>query len=227
MGMTDDGRDELIAGAGAFGLALSEDQVRKFERLLDLLADWNTRINLTRIPPEKGVSLHLLDSLSVLTAIQEWPRPNAGKPRLLDVGTGAGFPGLPLAIARPDIDVSMIDGTAKKIRFVATVIEELALQNARALHVRAEDILTKEKGRVYDYVVCRAVASLDKLIPLLLPLTGKSGAIFAMKSSEIDGELEAGRRVAAGLDAHIADVRTIELPGDEKLGRKIVVVSRK
>jgi len=159
-------------------LELSVRQLGQFEQLGDMLLDWNQRMNLTSITaPNDIVVKHFLDSLTLTTVV-----PQFDGLRLIDVGTGAGFPGLALAIAFPALEVTLLDSTAKKLRFIQSVGEELQLKNVRTMHARAEDA-GRDKGHraSYDIAVARAVARLPVLMEYLLPLAKPEGQVIAMQ----------------------------------------------
>jgi len=159
-------------------LELSARQLGQFEQLGDMLLDWNQRMNLTSITaPNDIVVKHFLDSLTLTTVV-----PQFDGLRLIDVGTGAGFPGLALAIAFPALEVTLLDSTAKKLRFIQSVREELQLKNVRTMHARAEDA-GRDKGHraSYDIAVARAVARLPVLMEYLLPLAKPEGQVIAMQ----------------------------------------------
>lgn len=161
---------------------MGEKEQGLFQKYLDLLLEWNEKFNLTAITkPEEVWTKHFLDSLTVLEAL-----PKSAK-KIIDIGSGAGFPGLPLAIVRPDLDITLLEATGKKVKFFGAVIKGLGLKNVRALHGRAED---KIGASQYDVVLARAVALLPVLWNYAYPLLKKGGALVAMKkqggSKEID-----------------------------------------
>ncbi len=169
-------RDTLERGSAELDLALPAEGIAQMLRHLELLAQWNRRYNLTAIrEPEKMVTRHLLDCLAVL--------PYAPGGRLLDLGTGAGFPGIPLALARPNDDYTLVDSSLKRIRFVRHVVAQLKIRNVRTLHRRVE---TLSVGEPFDAIVSRAFAAPDKALRLAAPLLRTQGSCLVMCGQEPD-----------------------------------------
>jgi 16S rRNA (guanine527-N7)-methyltransferase len=172
--------EHLIEGAATLGVTLSEVDAARLLRLLDELERWNRTYNLTAIRDrDQMLTHHLLDSLAV--------HPDLAGATVADVGTGAGFPGLPLAVLNPQRRFTLIDSNGKKIRFVQHAARTLGLVNVEGLHGRVESI----QGRVFDTVVARAFASLPELVAQVAPLCDPQTRVLAMKGkwpqSEIDG----------------------------------------
>ena len=185
----------LKAGALEMGLTLQPAQVQALLRLLDELSRWSQTYNLTAIRArEEMLTHHLLDSLSIA--------PYLRGQRCIDVGTGAGFPGLPLAIAQPERQFVLLDSNGKKIRFVAHMVRTLGLQQVSAVHARAEDY----RANGVDCVLARAFAPLSELISRVEALCGPETRVLAMKgrrSTESAAELPAGWSVEADHDLHV------------------------
>lgn len=149
----------------------------KFNTYMKLLKDWNTRINLTAITEDEEIKLkHFQDSLSILPYIE------GGS--LVDVGTGAGFPGLPIAIERPDVSVTLVDSLDKRVKFLQCVVDTLELKNVKCIHARAEEFgRNPEYREKFDYATARAVASMPVLLEYCLPLLKNGGRFLAMKGA--------------------------------------------
>jgi 16S rRNA (guanine527-N7)-methyltransferase len=195
----------LADDAARFGVALSADQEAQFARLAEALLAWNAHTNLTAITEPEGVRVrHFLDSLTVPVRPDE---------RVIDVGTGAGFPGLPLAIAHPTAHITLLEATGKKIAFLEYVIGLLGLTNAAALHARAEEAGQHPDHRAaYDLAVARAVARLPTLLEYLLPLVRVGGRCIAMKGITAHEEAESAKRALRILGGRLISVETVSLP---------------
>ena len=223
----DDLLTEIVRrGAGEWGLRLSDEQLAQFARYAALLTEWNaTRMNLTRLTSPRDVAVkHFLDSLALLTVLT--PSPSA---RALDVGTGAGLPGLALKIARPDLHMTLMDGTTKKLQFCRTVADDLGLGTVETVHARAEEAARQVDlaGR-FDLVTARAVAPLERLLPWLAPFLAPGGVAAALKGAGVTEEMAAARPVAKRLGLTLALPAAFTLPGaEEPTLRQIVLVSRK
>ncbi len=186
-----------------------DDVAAKFTALLDELEHWNRRINLTAIRDrEQMITAHILDSLAVQPLLR-------GR-RVLDVGTGAGFPGLPLAIVEPDREFDLIDGNNRKVMFVQHAAGLLGLANVRAVKARAEDYAP---GYRFDTVIARAVASLPRLVEIAGHHVGEGGVLVALKGRNPAEELESLP------DAWRAAVQKLDVPGLE--ARHAVLIERK
>lgn len=193
-------------------LELSATQLAQFEQLTGLLLDWNTRMNLTGITEPADIALkHYLDSLTVLKVLTK-----AGHSRLLDVGTGAGFPGLPLAIILPRLRVTLLDSTAKKLRFIEEAGRALGLDNIRIVHARAEDAGRDDAHRgTYDFVTARAVSRMPALMECTLPMTKRGGLVIAMKGASAHEETRAAAKAISTLGGELAGIEEVRLPNLE------------
>lgn len=209
----------------ARGIALDATPVDRFERYGSLLREWNERVNLTAIlAPEDIVTKHFLDSLTLLIA-----RPLPPGARVVDVGTGAGFPGLPIAIARRDCRVTLVESVAKKIRFLEAVVAALGLTNVRVAHARAEELAHDAAHRErFDVAIARALPGLGTNLELLLPFCRVGGLAVAYKG-RVEPELAAAERAAAGLGGELVEVVTTSGLGlgDALPGRCLVVVEKR
>ena len=189
--------ESLVRDAATLGVRLQESDARRLFTLLDELARWNQRYNLTGITErDEMVTHHLLDSLAVHADL-------AGE-RVADVGTGAGFPGLPLALANPERQFTLIDSSAKKLRFVEHAAHALQLSNVTALHARAEAL---RPPLPFDSVLARAVAPLPQLLPALAPLCGPASRVLAMK-----GRWPAAELAALPAGWRVVRSRVLEVP---------------
>ena len=194
------------------GQDLPPESIDKLTRLLAELTRWNKRINLTAIrDPGAMVSGHILDSLAV--------RPMLSGHRVLDIGTGAGFPGLPLAIAEPGIEFRLLDSNGRKISFVRHVIGELGLSNAVAIKLRAEDYAPAER---FDTVIARALASIPRLLELAGHLIREDGVLLAFKGKHPAEELEPMEELS-GWKYVVTD---LTVPGLESHARHVVCLRR-
>ncbi|VUX56376.1 Ribosomal RNA small subunit methyltransferase G [uncultured Woeseiaceae bacterium] len=202
----------IKAGLDSLQQDLPDGAIAKLARLLTELERWNRRVNLTAIRDlETMVSGHILDSLTV--------RPLLEGRRVIDVGTGAGFPGLPLAIAEPQIEFGLLDSNGKKISFVQHVIGELGLSNASAIRARAEDYAPAER---FDTVIARALASIPKLLQLAGHLIREEGVLLALKGKHPAAELESIEEIP-GWKYVVTDMT---VPGLETHARHVVCLRR-
>jgi 16S rRNA (guanine527-N7)-methyltransferase len=191
------------------GVRLTPAQLEAFEWYAGALLEWNEKVNLTAItaPGEIGIK-HFVDSLTCLLAMDL----RKGD-RLIDVGTGAGFPGLPLKIVRPQLKVVLVEATAKKAQFCRHVVGGLGLEGVDVLHARAEAVgHDPDHRQAYDWVVARAVASLPVLAEYLLPLARIGGLVVAQKGETGPAEVHAAEAAIKHLGGHVRQLRKIELP---------------
>jgi 16S rRNA (guanine527-N7)-methyltransferase len=214
---------DLAARAfSCFGLRLSPKQVELFHKFEALLLDYNARFNLTAIRDIDGIrTRHFLDSLSLLQVL-----PASGSLRVVDVGTGAGFPGIPLKIMLPAIHLTLVESIGKKANFCQLVVDELGLSDVRVLNTRAEELARQSGHREgYDFALARAVAGMPILAEYLLPLVKVGGTMVAQKGSSAHAESQSAVRAFNMLGASLEKVIPVELPGvsDE---RYLVVVRK-
>lgn len=200
-------KEDLRKGAESFGLALDETALDRFDRYAEALAETNKHLNLTAITdPEGIVTKHFLDSLSVLSVYS--PKRSA---RCIDIGTGAGFPGSTLLIARPDLHMTLLDGTQKKLHFVDETLQSMGLY-AKILHSRAEEAGQRSEYREqFDLATARAVANLRELSEYCLPFVKVGGTFIAMKSQKTEEEIAEAANAIHLLGGRIDTIHTFSL----------------
>ncbi len=211
--------ETLRAGAEKLGLELTGEQLEAFQRYYELLVEWNRRVNLTRIIEPAEVQIkHFLDSLTCLLALKrargEARQADAHRTlRVLDVGSGAGFPGLPLKIARPSWQVTLLEPVGKRTAFLEAVVSELGLEGVTVIRGRAEELGRDPAHReAYDVVVVRAVAELRVLCEYALPLCRLGGVFVAQKGATVEPELDQAQRAMEVLGGRLDAVVPIWLP---------------
>jgi 16S rRNA (guanine527-N7)-methyltransferase len=212
---------QLKTGAAVWGLDLDPSTLERFSRFAQLLDEGNRRLNLTRVAPEDSVTLHFLDSLSLAAILKPTPGTH-----LIDVGTGAGFPGVPLALAFPEIQVTLLDSTTKRLVFLDETLRELHLTHVRTFHGRAEDLArTVDQREKYGLATARAVAKMPTLAGWLLPLIRPGGRAIAYKSRHSEEEIARARPLIAELGGSIEQIADVILPESDIL-RKLVVLRK-
>lgn len=203
-------------------IELSETQLQQFERYYELLVEWNKVMNLTAITAyEEVYEKHFLDSLAIVK-VEDMNQIES----IIDIGTGAGFPGIPLKIAFPHLKVVLLDSLNKRINFLNTVIEELGLENIETLHGRAEDYAKKVDYREQsDLCVSRAVANLSTLSEYCLPYVKVGGKFIPYKSGEITTEADEAKKAVGILGGNVKKILKFHLP-DSDITRSFVVIEK-
>lgn len=205
--------EKLNEAFNSAGLKLTDDMKAKFSLYYKLIIEWNEKINLTAITAEdEFISKHLLDSLSVFF---EGVMLNENK-KVLDIGTGAGFPGIPIKIFSDDLNVTLMDSLQKRIKFLNEVIESLKLKNITAIQGRAEEEARTDLRESFDIVVSRAVASLPILLEYALPFVKKGGCFVAWKGSKAKEEAELSKNALKILNGKIEDIKKVTIPNLEE-----------
>ncbi len=208
--------EQFIKELEQINISLTQEQLSKLELFYKLLIDWNKKINLTRIIEKKDIYLkHFYDSLTIVKIIDL-----TKVDTLCDVGTGAGFPGIVLKIAFPNLKITLLDALQKRVNYLNSIIKELELEDIEALHVRGEDL--KEK---YDVVTARAVANIEKLLKYTMHLLNKDGVMIAMKGN-IDEELTTDVKKRINLKYKIINVEKFLLP-IENSNRSLILIKNK
>lgn len=199
-------------------IVISNEKLNKFEMFKDKLIEWNNMINLTTIIEENEIyRKHFLDSLIPNKYIKE-------NSKVLDVGTGAGFPGIPLKILRNDLDITLLDSVNKKIVYLNDVIDSLHLNNIKTVHSRAEDF-AKNNRECFDVVISRAVANMSTLSEYLLPFVKIGGIAICMKGPNIEDELNNAKKAINILGGKVKDIINYSIP-DTDLKYNLIIIKK-
>lgn len=213
-------RDTLVKSLQPFNIVLDEQALQRFEKYCDMLLDWNTRINLTAIKTPGEVALkHFADSLTILhfCGVKQGAR-------VIDIGTGAGFPGVPLKIARNDLRLTLLDSLNKRLLFLNALLSRLQL-DAALVHARAEEGgLQKPLRQQFDFATSRAVASLNLLSEYCLPYVKVGGIFAAMKGPDVEEEVAGAQKAIALMGGRVQEVKTFQL---QDAGRRTLVIIEK
>ncbi len=205
--------DIVAQEAQAMGLTLSDHEIGLFELYAAELKKWNGRVNLTSITKDREIAIkHFVDSLSLA------PHVTAGD-RLLDIGSGAGLPVIPLKIIKPDISMVSVDAVAKKINFQRHVIRILNLQNIEAVHSRVEDLL-KTHRHTFSIITSRAFTRLDRFVSLAAPLLSDGGVLIAMKGDQADDEIAASDEIVRAGGFTVTSIHRYTLPFN--MGKRVL-----
>jgi len=201
--------EKLESGAKKLGLELNPRQLEQFQIYYQELIDWNQRVNLTAITGYEEVQIkHFLDSLTVVLALKQ----PVSDISLIDVGTGAGIPGIPLKILLPDIRLVLLDATAKKAAFLHHIKHKLGLDNVEIIVGRAEEVAHEAQYREkFELVLSRAVARLPTLVELILPFCAIGGSFIAQKKGAIDSEISQAARAISLLGGNLREVKRVDL----------------
>ena len=210
----------LKSKSAEYGVFLDEKALERFDVYAKLLVDWNEKINLTAITePDEIVIKHFVDSLAVFSAVKIFEGA-----KVIDVGTGAGFPGVAMLIARPDLDMTLLDSTNKKLNVIRDILENIGLE-AKVVHKRAEEAgQSKEFRECYDFATARAVANLRDLSEYCLPFVKTGGTFISMKSAKADEEIEEGKKAVSVLGGKIIGKKTFSL---EEAGERSMILIEK
>jgi len=215
-------RDIFVNDLKELGISITDKQLQQFIDYYELLVDWNSRMNLTSIT-EYGevIKKHFVDSVSLIS-FYDFSKVES----IIDVGTGAGFPGIPLKIMLPDISVLLLDSLNKRVNFLNHVIENISLENINAIHSRAEDAgLDPTYRERYDLCVSRAVANLSTLSEYCLPFVKVGGNFVSYKSADIKDELDSASKALSVLGGNLDKVEEFTIPGTD-ISRSFVFVNK-
>ena len=206
--------------ANEIEISLDKQQIDKFYTYMKLLLEWNEKINLTAIiQPEEIILKHFIDSMTIAPYLEK----NA---KLIDVGTGAGFPGIPLKIIREDIQITLLDSLNKRINFLNHVIKQLQLTNIQTIHSRVEELGKDKRYREnFHYATSRAVANLSTLAEYLIPLVKIEGCCISMKGANIQEEIQKSKNAISLLGGKIEKIKEFQLPKSD-MDRNLVIIRK-
>lgn len=212
--------DKLISIGKQINVDINEEQANKFYKYMELLLEWNEKMNLTAITePDEVILKHFIDSITVEKYINK-------EAKIIDVGTGAGFPGIPLSIIRNDLNITLMDSLNKRIKFLDEVVEKNNLINVDTVHSRAEELARNSDYREkFDIATSRAVASLNVLLEYMVPFVKVGGYCICMKGSNVDEELNNAKKALDVLNCKVEKVERFNLPGSD-YGRNIIIIKK-
>ena len=197
---------------------LEPEQIEQFYTYMQELIEWNNKINLTAIiEPEEIIKKHFIDCLSIIKYIKD-------DNKIIDVGTGAGFPGIPIKIANKSLNITLLDSLNKRISFLNEIITKLKLSNIETVHARAEEYVANGKREKYDIAVSRAVANLPTLLEYLMPYVKVNGICICMKGPKAQAELEESKKAIEILGGRLEKIENIKI--DENMDRNIIIMRK-
>lgn len=213
-------KEIMNENAKKINIEFNDKQLEQFFEYMNLLIEWNEKINLTAITEPKEIIIkHFIDSLTINKYIEK-------NNKIVDVGTGAGFPGIPIKIYKPEVEVTLVDSLNKRINFLNEVISKLGLEKIDTIHSRVEEFARNKKYREkFDISTSRAVANLSTLSEYLIPLVKENGKIICMKASEAEEEIEQAKKAINVLGGTIKNVETFDLPQSD-IGRTIITIEK-
>lgn len=199
---------------------ISEKEANQFNKYMQLLLEWNEKINLTAITePNQIILKHFIDSVSILKYIKD-------NDKVIDIGTGAGFPGIPIKIMNETLDITLVDSLNKRVKFLNEIIQNFELNKIQAIHARAEELgRNKEHREVYDVAVSRAVANLSTLLEYLMPFVKVGGICICMKGPNIEEELKNAENAIVELGGSVEKVDNFYLPNSD-IERNIIIIKK-
>ena len=212
--------EEMSKKSKILGVRFSVEQIEQFYKYMNLLIEWNEKMNLTAITEPKEIILkHFIDSVTILKYIDD-------NSKLVDVGTGAGFPGVPLSIMNPTLKITLVDSLNKRLIFLQEVVKELNLKNIEIVHARAEEFgQNKNYREKFDIATSRAVANLATLSEYLVPLVKIGGKIISMKASNAKEEINDAQKAIEVLGGKIEKIEEFDLP-ESDIGRTIIIIDK-
>lgn len=213
---------DFIKKCEKIGITLSEKQISQFMTYYDLLVEWNSFMNLTAITEfNEVIDKHFIDSLAICEYV-DFKKGDS----LIDIGTGAGFPGIPLKIVFPELRITLLDSLNKRIKFLDTVIESLELENVETIHGRAEDFAKQQSYREkYDFVISRAVANLTTLSELCIPFAKEDKYFISYKAEKCNEELEDAKKAISILGGKVEKQIEYKLP-DTDMNRNLLLIKK-
>lgn len=201
-------------------VSISDEQANKFYKYMELLLEWNEKMNLTAITePNEVILKHFIDSITVEKHINK-------EAKIIDIGTGAGFPGIPLSIIRNDLNITLMDSLNKRIKFLDEVVKENQLLNVDTVHSRAEELARNKDFRgKFDVATSRAVASLNVLLEYMIPFVKVEGYCICMKGANVEEEINNAKKALNILQCKIENVESFNLPGSD-YARNIIIIKK-